>query len=206
VLELVLPPQPVIDTLVADTGIRDSVWRTRFNLDPNTFQHRLLANAITGRYDARMSAPIGSALAVEDDPSSTFISPDFGGAIHTYLQGALKYSFPGGYTTLGNAIAYWDFGHDGRNLPDVVPDLAAAMALDPRLRVLSVNGFHDLATPYYQTMLDLARLGSDSRVQVRNYDGGHMTYLDDGSRVQMKADLRAFYRGALPRTAAGSAP
>ena len=159
ILDLVLPPQPVIDTLVADTGIGQSLWRSRFNLDPYTFQHRLLAGAITGRYDARMSAPGGSILALGDDPSSTFISADFGTSIQAYLRGALKYSFGGAYTTLGNAISYWDFGHDGRDLPDVVPDLAAAMALNPRLRVLSLSGFHDLATPYFQTALDLARLG-----------------------------------------------
>ena len=55
-------------------------------------------------------------------------------------------------------------------------------------------------------MLDLSRLGATPRVQVRNYDGGHMTYLDDGSRVRMKADLRAFYRAAAPRAAAGVEP
>jgi len=204
VLNMMLPPQPVIDTLVADTGIQDATWRTHFNLDPSIFQHALLANAITGRYDARMSAPVGSALAAQDDPSSTFISPDFASAIDAYLRGPLKYSFHAVYTTLGNAIQYWDFGHDGRAVPDVVPDLAAAMALNPRLRVLSVNGFHDLATPYWQTALDLARLGPTPRIAIRNYDGGHMTYLDDGSRVRMKADLRAFYHATPP--AARSSP
>jgi carboxypeptidase C (cathepsin A) len=59
--------------------------------------------------------------------------------------------------------------------------------------VLSVNGYHDLATPYFQTALDLSRIGFAS-VQVRNYDGGHMTYLDDVSRPLEKADIRAFYR------------
>jgi carboxypeptidase C (cathepsin A) len=34
-------------------------------------------------------------------------------------------------------------------------------------------------------------------VQVLNYMGGHMTYLDDASRARMKADLAAFYRSAL---------
>ena len=78
------------------------------------------------------------------------------------------------------------------------------MALNPGLRVLSLNGFHDLATPYFQTMLDLARLGPTPRISIRNYEGGHMTYLDDGSRVRQKADLRSFYRAAVP--AAGAAP
>jgi len=33
---------------------------------------------------------------------------------------------------------YW---HDGLALPDVLPDLAAALALNPNLRVLSLNGY-----------------------------------------------------------------
>ena len=44
---------------------------------------------------------------------------------------------------------------------------------------------------------DLARLGANPNVTVRNYMGGHMTYLDDASRIQMKSDLAAWYRSAL---------
>ncbi len=196
ITDLTLPDPSVLDTLVADTGLPDALWRAQFNLDPGTFQHRLLPGAITGRYDARMSAPVGSLLAREDDPSSTFISTSFATTIQSYLQTSLKYTFPVIYVTLSNAIYTWDFAHDGRSLPDVVPDLATALALNPRLRVLSLNGYHDLATPYFQTAVDLARLGSRAPVEVRNYDGGHMTYLDDGSRVAEKADLRTFYRSA----------
>ena len=45
-------------------------------------------------------------------------------------------------------------------LPDTIPDLAAALARQPALRVLSLAGYHDLATPFRQTELDLARLGA----------------------------------------------
>jgi carboxypeptidase C (cathepsin A) len=55
-----------------------------------------------------------------------------------------------------------------------------------------VNGYHDVATPFLTTEQDLARLASPN-VQVRNYIGGHMTYLTDASRAQMKADLAAWY-------------
>jgi hypothetical protein len=34
-------------------------------------------------------------------------------------------------------------------------------------------------------------------VFVRNYPGGHMTYLDDTARVRQKADLVSFYAGTL---------
>jgi hypothetical protein len=63
--------------------------------------------------------------------------------------------------------------------------------------VLNVKGYHDLATPFHVTELDLARLGNDPRVQVRNYPGGHMSYLDDATRVRQKSDLAAFYQDTL---------
>ena len=80
---------------------------------------------------------------------------------------------------------------------DTIPDLATAIAQNPALKVLAVNGYHDVATPFHTTELDLARLGANPNVTVRNYMGGHMTYLDDASRVRMKADLAAWYRSAL---------
>jgi carboxypeptidase C (cathepsin A) len=193
----VLPPDTVFTTLAADSGIAQNLWRARFNLDPFPFQQWLIPGTLIGRYDARVFAPVGSPLAAEDDPSSTLISPSFVSAIRPYLQGPLKYSFPTTYLTLGNAIRTWNFAHDGRELPDTIPDLAAAIAQNPGLRVLSVNGYHDLATPYFLTALDLARLGASARVQFRTYEGGHMTYLDDGSRARQRVDVRSLFRAPL---------
>jgi carboxypeptidase C (cathepsin A) len=90
----------------------------------------------------------------------------------------------------------WNFAHDGLALPDVVPDFAAAMAQNPAMRVLALNGYHDLATPFFQPERDLARLGVNSNVQVTFYRGGHMTYLDDRSRPVEKADLVQFFQRA----------
>ncbi len=187
-----LPAQSVLDTLRNDTGIPQSAWQASFNFGPDAFQHQLLPGTLIGRYDARIAAPVGSPLASTGDPSDALVSFSFTNAIYDYLRVALKYTWPNTYVALSNAINVWDFSHDGQDLPDVVPDLAAAMTLNPRLKVLAVNGYHDLATPYFQTALDLARIGFSS-VQFRSYDGGHMTYLDDVSRPLEKADLRAFY-------------
>jgi carboxypeptidase C (cathepsin A) len=98
---------------------------------------------------------------------------------------------------LSNAINTWDFSHDGLGLPDTIPDIAAAMAQNPKLKILSLNGYHDLATPFFQTELDLARLGANPNVLTRFYSGGHMTYLDDTSRPLEKADIVQFYQSAL---------
>ena len=202
------PSASIIATLEGDTGIPQSLWQTNFNLDPGTFQYRLIASTVIGRYDARVSAPFGSPLASEGDPSSTLISPSFMGAIQPYLAGALGYSYPTAYVGLSNAINTWDFSHEHQLLPDTIPDLFAAIAHNPSMLVLSLNGYHDLATPYFQTMLDLARLADPGGVQIRSYAGGHMTYLDDVSRPIEKADIQAAYRGALAKrfAATGGAP
>ncbi|MBC3875485.1 S10 family peptidase [Undibacterium flavidum] len=187
-----LPP------LLSDyTGTTLTLWQSSFNMQAGLFRNQLLSGSLLGRYDARVSAPVGSALASEGDPSSTIISASFSSAITSYLRDTLRYRNASTYVLSGTAIENWDFRHAGRNLPDTVPDLGAALSLNPQLRVLTLNGYHDLATPFYQTEQDLARLNQPSRVIVRNYAGGHMTYLDDAARVASKADLQAFYRGTL---------
>lgn len=196
------PAADLLASLAGYSGIAAGVWRDDFNFPPWHFQSVLLPGQLTGRYDARMAAPQGSALAGEGDPSSTFISPSFATGIAGYLRDTLRYTNRSTYVLLSNAIQNWDFSHSGRAYPDTVPDLAAALAQNPRLRVLAVSGTNDLATPFYLTEQDLARLGADARVAVRNYPGGHMSYLDDTTRPLQKADLVAFIRqAAATRTA-----
>ena len=193
----VAAPDDLPALLHANTGLAVNLWHSRFNLDPDTFRFNLLANAVIGRYDGRMSATIGSALASEGDPSSTFISASFALAINEHLRSGLRYTTSSAYVLISNAIDTWDFSHDGNAVPDTIPDLGAALAQNPRLRVLAMNGFDDLATPFHQTELDLARLGPNPQIKVRNYVGGRMTYLYDVSRPLQKVDLVAFYAVAL---------
>ena len=127
----------------------------------------------------------------------TSISPSFVAGINNYLLATLQFTTPSTYVSSSNAIESWNFSHDGNNLPDTVPDLAAAMALNPRLKVFSANGYHDLATPFFVTEQDLARLGANPNIVTRFYSGGHMTYLDDAARRQQKADMVQFYRSAV---------
>jgi carboxypeptidase C (cathepsin A) len=193
----ILPAAAVLDQLQGFTGIPVSLWQTEFNLRPGTFQTQLRPGELIGRYDARYSVPAASPLARGGDPSSAFIGGQFNAAINSYLVDFLQYGNASTYVLLSNAIATWNFSHDGNALPDTIPDLAAALAQNPDLMVLAVSGYHDIATPFFQTEIDLARLGNLANVGVRNYAGGHMTYLDDVARPLRRADLEAFYRSAL---------
>jgi carboxypeptidase C (cathepsin A) len=193
-------PADVLDTLVADTGIARSIWQTQLNLHASPFNVLLIPGTVLGFYDTRVSAPAGSPLAAGGDPSSTFYNGGFASAIPTYLA-TLGYTTPSTYVLLSNAIDFWTYRHGGLALPDVVPDIAAAMLQNPDLRVLSLNGYHDIVTPFFQTELDLARLGANDHIATKFYFGGHMTYLDDTSQAQEKADLKAFYAAAVAAAA-----
>jgi carboxypeptidase C (cathepsin A) len=190
------PPGADVDTLVRDTGLAAASWDAHFDMDYDHFRHELIAGMVLGVYDGRMGAAVGSPLAAHDDPSNDYVAPAFVAQINAMLPNDLGYTNPTHYVLASNAIATWNFSHGGQAFPDVVPDLATALTLDPALKVLSVGGEHDLITPFHQTELDLARLPASAPVTHFFRPGGHMTYLDDRSRPQMKAALVAFYADA----------
>ena len=191
-----LPAADHVAALASFTGLSTAIWDAQFDMDADTFRHHLISNTTLGIYDGRMSAPVGTALDVDDDPSNTFVEPGFDAAIVTVLSD-LGYTNPSTYTMSNDAaIEDWNFTHGGRSLPDVVPDLSAALSLDPSMKILFLGGEHDLITPFHQTELDVARLAAGAPVTLHFHPGGHMTYLDDGSRPLMKAELAAFYASA----------
>jgi carboxypeptidase C (cathepsin A) len=189
----VAPPAGVVTQLVNLTGLPTLMWQQDFDLGPDKFQKNVLPNQLVGRYDARVSAPFGSALAQGGDPSLAVVNNAFTGSIGGYLAGELHYTAHSAYSSFIDIVNTWNFSHDGKNLPDTIPDLAAALAQNPAMKILSLNGYFDLATPYHQTELDLARLGSVPALQYKYYSAGHMSYLDDTARRAQQLDLLNFY-------------
>ncbi|RZJ10804.1 MAG: peptidase S10 [Rubrivivax sp.] len=181
---------PALGQPLADlTGLPASRWQASLNVYADDFQRWLVSGYTLDRYDGRTKTAVGGGGG--GGAPSPF---ETGIAIH--LRDHLNYRNGSTYVIQGSAIDSWDFSHAGRALPDTVPDLTAALAQNPRLRVLSISGYHDLATPFHVTESDLARVGA-SRVRIRNYSGGHLSYLDDSSRAQQHADLKAFYADTL---------
>ncbi len=187
------PSEATLAQLSGYTGLPVLTWRQDFSMLPGAYRARLLPGQTIGRYDARVKAPNGSALAAGGDPSMSLVGATFVNSIKPYLESELRYSASTPYISSNNVINVWNFSHDGKAVPDTIPDLAAALTLNPAMKVIAMSGYHDLATPFYQTELDLARLGAGAGIQIRNYDSGHMSYLDDRVRRLQKADLRTFY-------------
>lgn len=187
------PSDATLTQLAAYTGVPALAWRQDFSMTPGAYRARFQQGQVIGRYDARVRAPSGSPLTAGGDPSMTLVGSVFVNTIGSYLKNELRYTASTPYLSSNNVLNQWNFSHDGKTLPDTIPDLAAALMLNPAMKIMAMGGYHDLATPFYQTELDLARLGAGSNIQIRNYDSGHMSYLDDRVRRLQKADLRAFY-------------
>ncbi|WP_257811719.1 S10 family serine carboxypeptidase-like protein [Burkholderia glumae] len=161
----------------------------------------LVPGSTIGRYDGRVILPNSDPrLAQDSDPSDILITQPFTNTLATQLPNELGYSAPNAtYATLNDSIiSAWDFSHAGQVVPDTIPDLLAALRLNPKLKVLSANGYHDLATPFFLTENQLARLqtvpGLQVNLQMTFYQGGHMIYLDDVARPQLRSDLVSFFK------------
>ena len=83
------------------------------------------------------------------------------------------------------------------------------MRKNPYLRVLSENGYFDLATPFHETEYDLdhAMLSPRLRKHITfaYFQSGHMIYLNPSALKAMHAVLDSFYTKTLNADAAAAA-
>ena len=164
-----------------------------------------------GRYDGRFEGiDMDSAGETpETDPADTAIRGAFTAAFNDYIVRELNYVSDVPYQPSGNNTNRdWDFKHNLRGqfrpvpIPITVPDLSEAMRTNPHLKVMSANGWFDLATPFFATEYDLAHMDIDPKLRnnltFTYYPSGHMVYLNLEAAKQFKADLAKFYDSAAP--------
>nr|WP_323119088.1 peptidase S10 [Burkholderia alba] len=209
------PTSPDANTLAAwsaqtnmTTASLSAFFQYFYDTEASPGQTTLVPGYTIGRYDGRVSLPNSDPrLASDNDPSDILITQPFTTALASQMPAYLGYTAPNAtYQTLNNSIiGVWNFSHGGQASPDTIPDLLAALQLNPKLRVLSLNGYHDLATPYFETEKELARLqtvpGLNPSLQMTFYQGGHMIYLDDVARPAMRDDLVSYYQSKPIATA-----
>jgi carboxypeptidase C (cathepsin A) len=179
-----------------------------FRVSQGRFRKELLRDErrTVGRYDARYEGIDLDAAGEnpEYDASDTAIAGAFTAAFNSYVEGTLKWQSDVPYkTTNFKIIREWDWKHEqpGARFPQRQPyvagDLARAMRENPKLQVLSANGYFDLATPFFATEFDLSHMQLDPALRgnltMTYYPSGHMVYLNTEALARFKADLAAFY-------------
>jgi carboxypeptidase C (cathepsin A) len=174
--------------------IRDSYVK---NVDSS--QHKIVSH-----YDATFAVddPYPDQVnARGPDPLLDGVVRAYGGAYVAYARDELGFKTEMTYNLLASDISgKWDWGEgSGRIGANVIDDLRALLALTPSFRLLVAHGYSDMVTPYAASryVLDhLPQMGDPMRAQLRLYRGGHMLYLDPGSRHAFSADAKAFYQEA----------
>lgn len=188
----------------------DYIKQANLRIDASRFRKELLRDSreTLGRFDGRY---IGSDVDAAGetpgyDPSDTGIS----GVYVSGFMDRLTHKF--GYKTdLNYRLSVWDtrpwewdFTHSGpetgkQQTVDVAEDLARAMRTNPHLRVLSLNGYYDMATPFFATEYDLKHMmlpkALRANLSFRYYPAGHMVYLNPEARHAMRLDLQKFLAG-----------
>ena len=204
----------------AYTGLSTTfIKRANLRVDLNRFQKELLRDQrlTVGRFDSRYTGVDQDAAgeSPDFDASDTAISGAFISTFSDYVSRDLGYKtdMPYRVAAYGMKDFDWDWKHktptgsEPQNNPDVAVDLAAAIRTNPYLKVLSLNGYYDMATPFFATEYDIAHMMLEPALQknlkFRYYPSGHMIYLNPDALHQLHADLASFYDETVEAAASG---
>jgi carboxypeptidase C (cathepsin A) len=209
--------QAVAEKLHEYTGLPvELLLRANLRITGGEFEKNLQLDEdmTTGRLDSRYKGPDMDPLSqgADYDPQSTAISSAYTTAINSYLRKDLKYGdqetyLPGAYSQAGFT---WDFRHQQPGGPsadqgfgsatNVLPDLAATMKQNPRMKVMLAGGYFDNATPFFEGMFEMHHLPIPQKLQANisyhYYQSGHMIYVNENVLKQFHADVAAFISGS----------
>ncbi|HEV8408077.1 MAG TPA: peptidase S10 [Sphingomicrobium sp.] len=204
--------QSVAQQMAQLTGLSpDYILRSNLRVQPFRFQRELLRDRhqVIGRIDSRFvgTEPDNVGEGADYDPQGSAITGGFVAALNDYLFRDLGYKTPltyrpNNYHGIGND---WDLTHKApsgsQQIADTSDDLANAMRQNPRMKILSVNGYYDLATPFHGAEYEFKHMALEpqlqSNIEYKYYPAGHMMYIDPVSARQLKSDLVAFYESAM---------
>lgn len=194
-----------VATLARISGLsEDYVDRADLRIEHWRFFGELLRDErrVTGRLDGRFSGPAASGIAesMDADVSMDAITGPYAAAFNHYVRQELGYANDLHYEHITNKVQPWSFkDFEGRPI-DVSPKLERAMRQNPHLKVYLGYGYYDGATPHFAAEDVVAHLQLPpelvANIEHAYYEGGHMMYVHEPSRVQQSADLAEFVRSA----------
>jgi carboxypeptidase C (cathepsin A) len=189
------------------TGLSlDYIDRANMRIEIGRFTKELLRDErrTAGRLDSRFRGMDVDAVGehYEYDPSYAAIQGPFTATINNYLRGELGYTNDLPYEILTGRVHPWKMDAENRYV-NVGETLRQAMTQNPHLKVFVACGYYDLATPYFAADYTFHHLGLDpslrTNVVINRYEGGHMMYISDAARAQLRKDVAGFVKSALPQ-------
>jgi carboxypeptidase C (cathepsin A) len=190
------------------TGLRpDYVDQSNLRIPILRFDKELLRGERTtiGRYDSRLEGVDYDAAGEEPeyDPSYAAVQGAFTAAFNKYIRNELNWQTDMPYEILTAKVQPWNYSEFSNQYVDVAERLRSAMSRNQFMRILQMNGYYDLATPFFATEYTFDHLGLEPQlrgnVSMAYCDAGHMMYLKQNCLDELHNRMTQMYQGAVSR-------
>ena len=202
--------QRIAQQLSAYTGLSvPYLLKSNLRIEYGAFQKEFLAEngLTTGTLDTRFLGPTLDPLSkvASGDPQSDAISAAYVAAWNSYVRGPLGYRPDIAYKSGIPIYSKWDYKHQPPGadkplimLPNVLPDLAAAMKANPDMKVMVNGGYFDVSTPYFEGVMELRHLpiprSLRPNIEYHYYQSGHMVYVRPENLRELHDNVAGFIR------------
>jgi carboxypeptidase C (cathepsin A) len=200
----------VAEKLQTYTGVPASYWlKADLRVSGPDFSKEVQneLGLTSGRLDTRYQGPDLNPLSegAEYDPFDSAITPAYTSAINQYVRTDLKFGDNMTYKpSIDDPAFRWNLRHGAPGSftadmnPNVMPDFANTLKINPKMKVLLMGGYYDLGCTYFGATYEMKHLpvppSVEANISYHFFESGHMVYIKESALRELHEYTAAFIR------------